>query len=227
MNRVFHILKALKALNLLKNAPPLWWPSAGSFEVVVGAILTQRARFEKVQKSLDQLKNTEMLSLDPDRSLHNLSHISQEYLAKLITPSGFYQQKAHYLIALSQHILEDFKTFASFQAKVDREWLLVQKGIGFESADSILNYACLRPVLVVDTYTYRLLASLGVELEDYHAMQEFFMRGLQENLEATLALYNHQLDLASIYARLHGKIVECMRAKIDLKPYLKDEYDFY
>ncbi|WP_120951597.1 3-methyladenine DNA glycosylase [Helicobacter sp. L8] len=215
------ILRALKALNLLKNAPPLWWPHAGSFEVVVGAILTQRTRWERVRLSLENLKKSQLLSLE------NLAQISPQELAPFIAPSGFYRQKARYLIALSCHILQDFKDFANFQVQVSRDWLLAQKGIGFESADSILNYACLRPVLVVDAYTYQLLASLGLELEDYHAMQEFFMQGLQENLENTLALYDHQLPLASIYARLHGKIVECMRAKIALKPHLKDCDDLY
>ncbi|WP_121022467.1 3-methyladenine DNA glycosylase [Helicobacter vulpis] len=221
------ILYALKGLDLLKNAPPLWWPGAGSFEVVVGAILTQRARFAKVRLSLAQLKHAKVLSPEPTQSLHNLAHISQDNLAQLIAPSGFYRQKAGYLIALSRRILEDFGDFEGFKTAVDRNWLLSQKGVGFESADSVLNYACLRPVMVVDAYTYKLLVSLGLELEDYHAMQEFFMHGLQENLNSTLALYDHQLNLASIYARLHGKIVECMRAKIELKPHLKDCDDLY
>ncbi|WP_121756742.1 3-methyladenine DNA glycosylase [Helicobacter felis] len=221
MNWPFCLLKTLKSLNLLQSSPPLWWPNAGSFEVVVGAILTQRARWERVCLSLENLQKSQLLNLE------KLAQCRPQDLIPLIAPSGFYQQKARYLIALSQHILEDFKDFETFQAEVSRDWLLAQKGIGFESADSILNYACLRPVLVVDAYTYKLLASLGIELEDYHALQEFFTCALQENLEATLALYNHQLPLASIYARLHGKIVECMRAKIDLKPHLKDCDDLY
>ncbi|MFC3847723.1 3-methyladenine DNA glycosylase [Helicobacter baculiformis] len=215
------ILRALKTLNLLKNAPPLWWPGAGSFEVVVGAILTQNTRFEQAHKSLENLKSASALNL------HSLAHIDLDILESCIKPSGFHRQKARYITLLSQHILQDFNTFEIFQKEVSRTWLLVQKGIGFESADAILNYACLRPVMVVDRYTYQLLKSLGLDLPDYSSLQEFFMHGIEADRDQTLSLYNHQLDLASIYARFHGKIVACMRAKINLNSHLKGYHDLY
>ncbi|CRF40751.1 3-methyladenine DNA glycosylase [Helicobacter ailurogastricus] len=227
MSLAFCILKALKSLNLLDNAPPLWWPNAGSVEVVLGAILTQRTKFSKAQESLERLKNAGILEQDPNKSLHNLAHTLPATLAQLISPSGFYNQKARSLIALSQNLLKDFDNFESFKKGVSRAWLLAQKGVGFESADGILNYACLRPVFVVDAYTYKLLATLGLEMEDYHALQEFFTKGLEQDLPQTLELYANQLDLAGIYARLHGKIVACMQAKIALKPHLKDCNDLY
>ncbi|BCZ18009.1 3-methyladenine DNA glycosylase MagIII [Helicobacter sp. NHP19-003] len=222
MSLAFCILKALKSLKLIEHAPPLWWPGAGSVEVVVGAILTQRTRFSKVQESLDNLKNAHILEQNPTKSLENLAQIPLDNLAKLIAPSGFYNQKARHLNALSQNILKDFNGFETFKAEVSRAWLLAQKGVGFESADSILNYACLRPVFVVDAYTHKLLATLGLEMEDYHALQEFFTKGLEQDLSQVLALYENKLELAGIYARLHGKIVACMQAKIALNPHLKD-----
>ncbi|BDQ27442.1 3-methyladenine DNA glycosylase [Helicobacter heilmannii] len=227
MTLAFCILKTLKALKLIDNAPPLWWPNAGSVEIVLGAILTQRTKFSHVQKSLEQLKSAGLLEQDPTKSLENLAHTPPTTLAPLIAPSGFYNQKAGYLNTLSQNILKDFNSFETFKAEVSREWLLAQKGVGFESADSILNYACLRPVFVVDAYTHKLLATLGLEMEDYHALQEFFTKGLEQDLPQVLALYENKLELASIYARLHGKIVACMQAKIALKPYLKDCDDLY
>ncbi len=215
------ILTALKALDLLHNAPPLWWPGAGSFEVVIGAILTQNTRFELAQQSLENLKTLGILSPDTQATLTHLANSKPSDLAPHIAPSGFYNQKAHRLVLLSQNILRDFGGFESFKAQVDRAWLLEQKGLGKESADAILNYACLHPILVVDKYTYQLLLSLGMDIPEYDDLQAFLMQGLQDRLEQTLALYEHQLDLASIYARFHGKIVACMRAKIHLKPYLE------
>ncbi|GMB96255.1 3-methyladenine DNA glycosylase [Helicobacter sp. NHP22-001] len=226
MSLAFCILKALKALKLIDNAPPLWWPNAGSVEVVLGAILTQRAKFSNAKKSLEQLKSAGLLEQDPTKSLENLAHTPLATLAPLIAPSGFYNQKVRHLNALSQNILKDFNSFETFKAEVNREWLLAQKGVGFESADSILNYACLRPVFVVDTYTYKLLATLGMEIEDYHALQEFFTKGLEQDLPQVLALYENKLDLAGIYARLHGKIVACMQGKIALKPHLANLADY-
>lgn len=52
----FEILKALKSLDLLKNAPAWWWPNALKFEALLGAVLTQNTKFEAVLKSLENLK---------------------------------------------------------------------------------------------------------------------------------------------------------------------------
>ncbi|BCD48736.1 3-methyladenine DNA glycosylase [Helicobacter suis] len=214
------ILRALKNLDLLKNAPALWWPSAGEFEVILGAILTQNTRFKQVLKSLENLKLAGILSADSNASLHDLATISIEKLIPHIVPSGFYRQKARYVCLLSQNILRDFQDFKTFQKQVNREWLLKQLGIGPESADAILNYACLRPVMVVDRYTYQFLLSLGLDIKDYGMLQKFFMQGITNNLDKVLALYEYKLDLAAIYARFHGKIVEYMRASA--KPQLKE-----
>ncbi|MDT8396690.1 MAG: hypothetical protein RRA32_09650, partial [bacterium] len=62
------------------------------------------------------------------------------------------------------------------------------KGIGPETADSILLYALERPVFVVDAYTLRLFARLGLcgEKAKYHEVQALFM----DNLEPDPALFN-------------------------------------
>ena len=41
----FELYTALKRLNLLENSQPLWWPEHGTFEVVIGAILTQNTQW--------------------------------------------------------------------------------------------------------------------------------------------------------------------------------------
>lgn len=49
----FELLSALKNAGYLKNERELlWWPKSGSFEVIVGAILTQQTRWEKVERVL-------------------------------------------------------------------------------------------------------------------------------------------------------------------------------
>ena len=139
------------------------------FEVVVGAILTQNTKWEKVKISLANLKGSGILTLSDDTSLHNLAKIDS--IENLIAPSGLYRQKSARIIALARAIVKDFGDFASFQQGVSRKWLLERKGIGFESADSILNYACGREIMVVDSYSARLLAGLGWEMESYEDVQ--------------------------------------------------------
>jgi len=69
-----------------------------------------------------------------------------------------------------------------------REKLLKVKGIGPETADSILLYAAHKPVFVVDAYTYRILLRHGLigEDADYHEIQEYFM----DNLPHETSLFN-------------------------------------
>ena len=200
----YELLMELREKNLLKNKPKYWWPNAGSFEVVIGAVLTQNTKWENVEKALNQLRieNGEL-------RIEYIASYDISYLAQIIKPAGFYNQKAKRLIALSRNILRDFGSFEEFRENVSREWLLAQKGIGFETADSILCYACFRETMVMDAYTKRLLKKNGYEFESYDEMKEWFERGIEENWDKIAKFYENDLNLC--YARFHGKIVEFMK----------------
>lgn len=202
----FDLLSRLKTLHLLDQLPSWWWPNHGSFEVVVGAILAQNTKWENVQKSLQNLHNAKILQNHSEFDLHALSCSDERMIASLITSSGFANQKAKRLVTLSKNILSEFGDFKNFSQEVSSEWLLSQKGIGCESRDCILNYACLREVMVVDRYTQRLLASLGFEMFEYDEIQSWLVGGLQWG--DISSLYDESVSLAQIYARYHGKIVE-------------------
>ena len=191
-NLSLEIYHYLDLKELLKNSPKLWWPNAGSFEVVVGAILTQNTTWKNVEKSL---KN-----LDGFLSLERFITLREDKLKELIKPSGFYNQKAPRLLALAQDIYDTFYTFDKFQEKVTRAWLLDKKGIGEESADAILCYACFRDEMVVDTYTKRLLDTrYKIRFKKYSEYKEYLESGIRENFDK---------DLYKIFAKFHGMIVE-------------------
>ncbi|PID47696.1 MAG: hypothetical protein CR967_03470 [Proteobacteria bacterium] len=177
---------------------PYWWPNAGSFEVVVGAVLTQQTKWENVEASLENLKEKDLLHVE------NLAMCDELILQEFIHPSGFYRKKAKVLKTLCQNILNDFSSYEEFVLNVDRVWLLDQRGIGFESADSILNYALLRDVFVVDSYTNRLLSNLGFYFESYDELQDWMMDGLDQRV---YRLYPKDVPMSQVYARFHGKIV--------------------
>jgi endonuclease-3 related protein len=195
------LLLWLREKNLLKNKPKYWWPNVGTFEVVVGAILTQNTKWQNVEKALNNLKDY--------MSLEDIASMDSNFLAELIRPAGFYNQKSKRLITLSRNILRDFGDFESFKESVNREWLLGQKGIGFETADSILCYGCFREIMVVDSYTKRLLKKEGFEFETYDELREWCERGVRENWHKLSDLYEDNLNLC--FARFHGKIVEFMK----------------
>jgi len=187
---------------------PLWWPNSGTFEVIVGAILTQQTKWEKVEASLANLKEACLLSLQA------LSRAEIGQIAACIKPSGFYNTKAKRLQLLCQNILSDFDTFERFQNEVTREWLLGQKGVGMESADSILCYGCGRAVFVVDSYTARLLEAFGYHFESYMQIQEWMQEGIEANFDKIVQMYGSDLTLHSLYARFHGMIVEFAKEHI-------------
>lgn len=193
----FELFSALERLKLLENSPPLWWPSYGTFEVVVGAVLTQNTQWSRVEISLKNLRNRELL--DPAV----LSQCHNESLMELIRPSGLFKAKASNLIRLSHNMIEEFGDFETFSLSVERDWLLSQKGIGPETADSILCYACARPAMVVDAYTARLLNAFGYEFESYDELQEW--------CEAGIRGYFDTVQLPAAFARFHGMIVEYVK----------------
>ena len=198
----YELLTELRKKELLRDKPKYWWPNYGSFEVVLGAVLTQNTKWENVEKALENLKGY---------TLEDIASFAPEYLAVLIKPAGFYNQKSKRLIMLSRNILRDFGDFENFQKNVDRDWLLNQKGIGFETADSILCYACGRDTMVVDAYTKRLLKKKGYEFESYDEMKEWCERGVLEDWDKLKDIYEDDLNLC--FSRFHGKIVEFMKKK--------------
>lgn len=199
----FELFKALKNSRLINyTSEELWWPNSGTFDVVVGTILTQQAKWEKVEKSLLNLREENLLNLE------SIAKIDAKELSLLIKPSGFYNTKAKTLKKLCQNISEEFENFEKFALAVNRDWLLAQKGIGEESCDSILCYACKQDVMVVDSYTNRLLKKFGYEFESYSELQEWLVYGIQSNHQKINRLYEKEMPLHVIYARFHGKIVE-------------------
>ena len=208
MNSSFELLCALKAQGYVAcERDPLWWPHSGTFWVILGAILTQQTKWERVEESL---LNLETLGVKNLETLHSLDVDS---LSVAIRPSGFYNTKAKNLHRLSGTILDEFGSFETFYASVSREWLLAQKGIGEESADSILCYACHRDIMVVDAYTARLLNGFGYSFDSYEALQEWMQEGIETHKSAIEKLYAKEMSFNEIYARFHGKIVEFCKEK--------------
>ncbi len=209
MQSSYDLLRALKLMGYLKTSrDPLWWPKSGTFEVIIGAILTQQTKWEKVEASLANLKEAGLISLE------ELSKTEVSQIATCIKPSGFYNTKAKRLQLLCQNILNDFDTFERFQNEVTREWLLEQKGIGMESADSILCYGCGREAFVVDSYTARLLEAFDYHFDSYMQIQEWMQEGIEANFDKITQMYDSELTLHRLYARFHGMIVEFAKEHI-------------
>ena len=178
-----------------------WWPAEHPFEVAVGAILTQNTAWTNVEQAIANLKAARAMS--PAEMLM----LERSELEALIRPAGFFRQKTDYLRRFCSFLVEqcDGSMTKLCQGTLDtaRRRLLTLKGIGPETADSILLYAADRPSFVVDAYTRRVFARLGLlpGNESYASIRDMFMA----TLPAETAIYNeyHALivQLAKTFCR--------------------------
>ncbi|TQR33686.1 nuclease [Campylobacter sp. MIT 99-7217] len=201
------IFKLLCSLNLnFKDFD--WFENKGlsEFELLISVILTQNTNWKNVLKALESLRSAKITSLEHILKLENTE------LANLIKASGFYNTKAKRIKGLCEAILRDFENLQNFKAKVSRQWLLNIKGLGFESADGILNYLCNKEILVVDSYTNRLALALGYEFESYEELREFFESGISNEQNELCKLLGKKLELYELYQIFHALIISFAKA---------------
>lgn len=152
----------------------------------VGAILTQNTAWSNVLKTLGALRERGLLSY------RGLRGLPAARLAPLIRSSGTYNVKARRLAGFVAFLGSEYGGRVAAMSREDpwglRAKLLAVPGIGRETADSMALYAARLPLFVVDAYTRRIFARLGMigGHEPYDDVQRFFM----ENLPRDTALYS-------------------------------------
>lgn len=162
--------------------PRKWWPGKTKFEVIVGAILVQSVAWENARFAVNNLKKEGLLS---PQAILSATH---EEIATKIISSRFYNQKTEKLKHFCSHLMAHYdgslsKMFSNTLSDL-REDLLHIKGIGRETADSILLYAGNQLSFVSDAYTKRWIERYGLfdGLSTYDQIREFFMNNLPEDL---------------------------------------------
>ncbi len=158
--------------------PQQWWPGETRFEIITGAILTQNTNWANVEKAIKNLKSADCLT--PEK----LHHLDQAQLAQLIRPAGYFNIKAKRLKNYLNWLFENYNGELTDLESIDtdrlRAELLTIKGVGRETADSILLYAFERPIFVVDAYTARVVFrhELIASDADYEQLRELFESSL-------------------------------------------------
>ena len=186
----------LKIYDLLyrKFGPRHWWPGNTRLEIIIGAILTQNTAWANVEKAIRNLKKERVLNAKA------LSAIPEKTLAELIRPSGYYNIKAgrikNFLKFLNTHYNGSLAGMFGTDLYKLKEELLSVKGIGQETADSILLYAGNKPIFVVDAYTKRIFSRHGFISKnvEYKKIQSLFMDNLRQD--------------ARLFNEFHALIVE-------------------
>lgn len=168
------------------------------FQVIVGAILTQNTTWISAEKALHHLYELDVLY--PDKILS----LDDKTLKNAIRSAGFFNQKAMYLMEIS-------KFFINLEGRTPkRNELLEVKGVGNETADSILLYAYKKPEFVVDTYTKRIFSHIGLSDDTgYMIIKEMFQRELPPEVP--------------LFQEYHALLVEHAKKYYTKKPYGTDD----
>lgn len=214
MNKIFQIYKNLYSTYGAQG----WWPftlggyhpnkydypkdKMQTFEIYLGVILTQNTTFISVVKSLNNLNEMNALNYKA------IKNMPIKELKSAIKPSGYFNQKAEY-------ILNCIDFFESLNGRVpSRKELLGVKGIGEESADSILLYAYNQAEFVVDAYTKRLLVHKGVidEKANYHTIKKLMENEIQKEIK-------DEKEILICYQEFHALIVAHAKLFYSKKPY--------
>ncbi len=179
--------------------PQAWWPADAPLEVMVGAVLTQNTNWRGVEKSIANLRHSGLLSLD------NLNEVETGKLAGLIRASGYFNLKAGRLKNLISLVVKDYAGDLEAMGREEtdklRRKLLSVKGVGPETADSILLYGFNRPMFVIDNYTRRVLSRHGFiqPSAPYEELQELFT----QHLSPDASIFNEYHALLVRVGKLH------------------------
>ncbi len=193
------------------HGPQNWWPANSPFEVMVGAVLTQNTAWVNVERAIANLTANAVLL--PERILA----VDEAQLAEWLRPSGYFNIKARRLRNYCRWYTDaGGYSELSKQSNEDlRRALLTVNGVGPETADDILLYAFERPVFVIDAYTRRLFARLGMIQgnEGYEPLR----CALEQALGTDTAIFNEYHALIVAHAkdicRVRPRCSECVLRK--------------
>jgi endonuclease-3 related protein len=169
------------------------------YEIILGSILTQNTTWTSAEKALYNLNHIN--AIVPEKLLD----LSDNTLKEAIRCAGFLNQKAEYIRKVT-------KFYISLKGRIPkREELLMVKGVGNETADSILLYGYKQTEFVVDAYTKRIFIHHGIIKEDhnYNSIKKLFESVLTRD--------------HVIYNEYHALIVEHVKRYYSKKPYGEDD----
>ena len=192
--------------------PQNWWPAESKTECILGAILTQNTSWKNAEKALNNLSENYLLNF------YNIDNITTERLASIIRPCGFYNQKAKTIKRFINLLHIDYNMQIHYMEKENldtlRKKLLKIKGIGPETADTILLYAFNKKSFVIDNYTNRFLLRHKIidTNTSYHELQDL----ITSNLPKDAPLYNEYHALIVKLGKEHcRKIASCENCPLE------------
>lgn len=207
-------LRRMHDLLVAAYGPQYWWPGEATFEVILGAYLTQNTSWKAVERSLANLRAAGALTVE------GLRAIPIEELQRAIQPSGFFTRKAPALKAFIAMLDVEFggslERMATAPTAELRKRLLALPGVGNETADAILLYAFSHPVPVADEYLRRIverhaLVQLPAGAKRYQLLSQLTQQAFAgDPAEHRSSLFNEFHALTVAVGKAHcGRTANC------------------
>jgi endonuclease III len=129
--------------------------TSNPFKTLIGCILSQRTRESNSERAANNLFN---IASTPEEILR----LERNTLEELIRPSGFYKQKARYVVETCRCLVETHDAIVP----ADRESLLQLPGVGPKTADVVLSHGFSYRTVPVDIHVWRVTKRLGLAPKD-------------------------------------------------------------
>jgi endonuclease-3 related protein len=206
INFNFNKIKDLffKLLKILGNQN--WWPTYYTkgfnkkIEILIGAVLTQNTSWKQVEKSLKNLAEKNLLNFNLITEIDK----NEEKIKELIRPSGFINRKVKTLKEVLKWFKENYNKEKSI--KQIRKELLDIKGVGKETADSIILYVFEKPIFIIDNYTKKFFYEhFNKEIKNYDLLRIIFESSFLD-----------EKNKVKIFKEYHALIVEYGKRKNEI-----------
>jgi len=149
----------LKVLEILEKEFPKWNAPVVSllaektkdpYKVLISTIISLRTKDETTAISSKRL-------FEKADNPYDMVRLSEEEIANLIYPAGFYKNKAKQIKQISKEIIEKY----SGKVPDSLEKLLKFKGVGRKTANLVLSEGYGKPAICVDIHVHRICNRLG------------------------------------------------------------------
>jgi endonuclease-3 len=125
------------------------------FRTLIGCVLSHRTRDENSSRAARNL-------FEAVEGPEDILSMDEGALKERIRCSGFFNQKAKSIVAISRCLIEDF----GGEVPDERAALMALPGVGPKTADIVLSHAFQKPAIAVDVHVSRVARRLGLAQED-------------------------------------------------------------
>ncbi len=152
-------------------------------------------------------------------SIEKIAYTSHEIIAPFIKSTRYYNQKTKAVKLAADLIISRWDGKLE-NAQCEDKWelrniFLSVKGIGNETADSIVLYVFDKLIFVIDAYTKRIFSRLDIlrESDSYKTYQDFFMQNLKEDVELYKDFHAQIVYLGHLFCRPKPLCENCPLSK--------------